>query len=91
MSPLDLLILTLATFYASYAIANTDGPFAIFEWLRTAVPLGGLTSCIVCLSVWLAAVFYLLLPTPFYPVIVILALAGASVLLYRYTGGSALP
>lgn len=88
MSPLDLLILTLATFYSAYAIANTHGPFGIFERLRTALPLGGLTACLVCLSVWLAAVFYLLLPTQFSPVVTVLALAGASVLLYRYTGGS---
>jgi hypothetical protein len=88
MSPLNLLILTLATFYASYTIANTHGPFAVFNRLREAIPLGGLTACIVCLSVWLAALFYVLLLTPLYPVIVIIAIAGASVLLFRYTGGN---
>ncbi len=88
MSPLDLLLLALATFYASYALSSTHGPFGAFEWLRGHLPLGGAMACLVCLSVWLAAVFYLLLPTPLYPVIAILALAGASVLLYRYTGGA---
>ena len=47
-------------------------------------------ACLVCLSVWLAAAFYLLMLTPLYPVVVVLAIAGASVLVYRYTGGSAL-
>lgn len=88
MQPLDLLILALATFYAAYAISSTHGPFGIFERLRTALPLGGLTACLVCLSVWLAAAFYLLLSTPLYPVVGVLAVAGASVFVYRYTGGN---
>ncbi len=88
MQPLDLLILALSTFYASYAISSTHGPFGAFAWLREHLPLGGLTSCIVCLSVWLAAAFYLLMLTPLSPVVVVLAIAGASVFVYRYTGGS---
>lgn len=88
MQLLDLIVLTLATFYAAYAISSTHGPFGVFERLRTALPLGGLTACLVCLAVWLAAAFYLLLPTPLYPVVMVLAVAGASVFVYRYTGGA---
>jgi uncharacterized protein DUF1360 len=88
MQPLDLLILTLATFYTAYALSSTHGPFGLFERLRAALPLGGLTACMVCLSVWLAAAFYLLLPTVLSPVVVVLAIAGASVFVYRWTGGA---
>ncbi len=64
MKPLDLLILALATFYAAYAISATHGPWHVFGWLRDHLPLGGLAACLVCLSPWLAALFYVLLLTP---------------------------
>ena len=90
MQPLDLLIVALATFYCAYAISATHGPWHVFEWLRLHIPLGGLTSCLVCLSPWLAALFYVLMFTPLYVAVNVLAIAGASVLLYRYTGGGAI-
>jgi len=88
MSPLNLLILSLATFYAAYAVSSTHGPWRVFEWLRTHLPLGGLMACLVCLSPWLAALFYVLLLTPLAVIAYVLAVGGASVLLWRYTGGS---
>lgn len=88
MQPLDLLILSLATFYCAYAISSTDGPLHVFEWLRAHVGLGGLTKCLVCLSPWLAALFYALMLTPMVAIVDILAIAGASVLLWRYTGAN---
>lgn len=88
MNPFDLLILSLATFYLSYAISSTDGPFHVFGWLRTHVPLGGLTACLVCLSPWFAALFYVLLLTPLAVAVYVLAVAGASVLVWRYTGAN---
>lgn len=87
MQPLNLLIIALATFYCAYAISGTHGPWHVFEWLRTHLPLGGLTGCLVCLSPWLAALFYVLMFTPLYVAVSVLAIAGASVLLWRYTGG----
>lgn len=87
MSTLDLVLLALATFYAAHAIANTHGPFGAFETLRTRLPLGGLTSCMVCLSVWAAALFYLALLVGATWLVWIFAAAGASVFAYRYTGG----
>lgn len=88
MQPLDLLILVLATFYCGYAISATDGPLHVFLWLRLRIPLGGLTKCIVCLSPWLAALFYMLMLTPLSTVVYILSIAGASVLVWRYTGAN---
>jgi len=88
MQPLDLLIISLAAFYLAYAISSTDGPFSVFVWLRAHVALGGLTKCLVCLSPWLAAVFYLIQQTPAAWIVWIFAAAGASVLLWRYTGAN---
>lgn len=88
MQPLDLLIISLATFYCAYAISSTDGPLHVFEWLRTHIGLGGLTKCLVCLSPWLAALFYVVQQTPAAWIVSIFAIAGASVLVWRYTGGS---
>lgn len=90
MQPLDLLIVALATFYSAFAISATHGPWHVFEWLRAHLPLGGLTACLVCLSVWLATLFYVLMLTPLSTIVDILAIAGTSVLLWRYTGGSAI-
>lgn len=88
MQPLDLLIVTLATFYAAYAISSSAGPWHVFEWLRGRLPLGGLTTCLVCLSPWLAAMFYVLMLSPLYVAVDVLAIAGASVLVWRYTGAN---
>ena len=88
MQPLDLLVVALATFYCAYAISATHGPWHVFEWLRAHLPLGGLTACLVCLSPWLAALFYVLMLTPLSPIGDILAIAGASVFIYRWTGGA---
>lgn len=86
MTPLDLLILALATLYAAHAIAHTHGAFGMFTWLRLHVPLGGLTTCIVCLSVWCAAVFWLLLQTDLRPLCYIFAAAGGAVFAAQYVG-----
>lgn len=88
MNALDLLILTFATFYIAYSIANTDGPFGSFGDLRNKLPLGGLTSCMVCLSPWVAALLYITLLAGATWFVWLFAAAGASVFLYRYTGGA---
>ncbi len=90
MTPLDFLLIALSSFYVAYAVANTHGPFRVFETLRARVPLGGLTACLVCLSPWAAALFYFLLTTPAAWLVWVMAAAGASVFVWRWTGGSAL-
>lgn len=88
MNWFDGLKLALATFYTAYALANTAGPFGIFAVLRVHLPLGGLMECLVCLSPWFAVVGYVLLQIGAGAIVDILAIAGASVLVWRYTGGN---
>lgn len=88
MQPFDFFALALATFYAAYAVSNTHGPFKVFVWLREHLPLGGLTGCIVCLSPWMAALFYAVLLTPVAPLVYIIAAGGLSLFAYRWTGGA---
>lgn len=88
MSLADFTLLVLATWYSAYIIATKGGPFNVFGWLREHFPLGGLTTCIVCLAVWCGAVFYICLITPLAPIVYPFAAAGGAVLLYRYTGGN---
>ena len=82
----DLLILALATLYWSHAISQTHGAFGIFQTLRRVLPMGGLMTCPVCLSVWLALALWLLTFTPLYPLVTISAVAGAATLAGFYTG-----
>ena len=84
----DLIVLTLATFYLAHAVTASDGPIRAFAHLREHLPLGGLTTCLVCLSVWLALALYAVLQTPLAWLVQAIAPAGAAVLLWRYTGGS---
>jgi hypothetical protein len=88
MQPLDLLIMILAVWRISHMISREDGPFCVFKRLREKLPLGGLTACIYCLSVWIAAALYLLWFTAFQPVIPIFALSAGALMLGSYTGAS---
>ena len=60
MTPFELLTLSAASWYIAYALTATHGPFNVFLWIREHIPLGGLTSCIICLAPWVAAALYLL-------------------------------
>ncbi len=88
MNWLDLVLVSLFTFYLAFAISSTHGPFNIFAILRERLPLGGLTICLICLSFWLSIIGYALLQTIGAPIVYAIAPAGAAVLLWRYTGGS---
>lgn len=89
---LDLLIgvfiCMVATWRVSYMIANEDGPFAVFLRLRRTLPLGGLTTCMYCVSVWAAAVLWLLWQTPAQVVVVFLAVSGGALMLGAWTGAN---
>lgn len=81
----DFLLIALATARLSMMIANEHGPWHVFEWLRAKMPLGGLTACVKCISVWVALFFVLVyLLTPI--VIWIFAISGAALMLRSYTG-----
>lgn len=82
MTTLDLLRLAMATFWIAYVITSTDGPFNVFKTLRARLPLGGLTACIICLSIWVS--FALL----FLPDIIVngFAIAGGALVVYAWSG-----
>lgn len=88
LNPLDLATLALATWYLAYALTKTSGPFHLFALLRERVSLGGLTTCIVCASPWIAGGLYLLWLTPLQPIVVILAVAGLALMAGSYTGAN---
>lgn len=83
MTLIDLLILAAACWYAAYVITSSDGPFAVFKRLRALLPLGGLTTCIVCLAFWIAQ---LLAYVSGHTFIEGLAIAGLCLMLHRYSG-----
>ncbi len=86
LQPLDLLVLALATLYLSYALTKTHGPFGMFETIRLKLPLGGLTTCLVCAAPWISGGMYLLLLTPLKPLVYILSAAGLAVFAAYYAG-----
>ncbi len=86
MQALDLLILSLATWYVAYTLTAKPGPFRLFERFRARWTIGGLLNCMPCLSVWVALVLYLI-GLVFAPAVWVVAVAGGAMLAHRYTGG----
>jgi hypothetical protein len=86
MTPLDLVVVSLAAFYAAYAITRTHGPFNLFERARTGLPHGGLLACFYCATVWAALIALAALQTPLAPVVWAFAAAGGASFAYRWTG-----
>ena len=110
MTPFDLLLLALATWYLAYSAVKLAGPFGVFTWLREwrggrwhgrtyeydirvgngdskALQTNGALDCIYCISLYVAIGFALLWLTPARPLVYPFALAGAALMLHRYTGG----
>lgn len=87
MQPLDWLIVSAATFYLAYSLTLLEGPFKAFVKVRFWLPLGGLTKCIYCMALWVGAACYLAYLTPLQPVVVVLAIAGLGMFVYRFSGG----
>lgn len=83
----DFLILSLATWYLSYAFTQTKGPCGVFIRIRTRFPLGGLTTCIYCIAPWLGLAFYGLSQIAAWALLPFAA-AGVTAFVFRYTGGS---
>lgn len=83
--PLELLLLACATWRVAHMIALEHGPFKCFVWLRAVAPLGGVTTCEYCLTVWVAPAMVLCLV--YAPLVVwALAVSGAALMLKAYTG-----
>jgi hypothetical protein len=89
MSALGFVVAALAVWRVTHFIVLEDGPFAISRRLRflgAAVGAAKLFGCFLCVSVWAAIPFALLLTRrPLELVVVIPALSGAAILLERIT------
>lgn len=92
MTGLMFIALACATWYLSFIVTGSDGPFHIFEKLRMRVPMGGLTTCIVCLSIWIALALRLIVALAtgeMFSVVMLIegaAVAGLALILHRYSG-----
>lgn len=73
-------------------LTKEDGPFSVFLRFRTRYPLGGLMTCIYCLSVWAAAFFLFLWFHPewpwTYPLLLLFAASGLALGWGTYTGAN---
>lgn len=83
MTPFELITLAAAAWYVAYIVTSSDGPFHIFEKLRARAPMGGLTTCIICLSIWVAIVLRVIGANI---VTDALAIAGVALWIHSYTG-----
>ena len=85
MTPIDAIALGLATFYAAYVVARTAGPADVFKRLREARYAGAAATCFYCSALYAGILAYVLLIV-FPPALYVIAAAGASAFLYRWTG-----
>lgn len=74
-----------ASWYIAFAVSSSKGPFSFFESIRLYLPLGGLTSCIICLMPWVAIIIIYLLTGR---VLVLEALAASGVALWIHAYSS---
>lgn len=86
MTPLDLLILSLATWRLARFLTKEDAPYQLMARFRARFSLAVL-ECIYCTSFWCAIALYLLWLTPAAPVVTVLAISGGAMMMHRYTGG----
>jgi hypothetical protein len=86
MSPLDLLILCLATWRLAYFVTKEGGPFSLAARLREKTTLGGLLTCVKCASMWTALLMLVLWQTPLVPLVWVFAISGGALMLESYTG-----
>lgn len=85
MDMLMWLYYAAAGWYVAYVISNPNvkGPWGIFEWVRKHLPLGGLTSCIICLLPWAVLILRLIGVNIITDVF---AIAAVALWLHGYTG-----
>ena len=88
MTPLDFIIIAIASWRLAFLVTREDAPFKLALKFRSRFPLGGLTTCLYCASVWTAAACYALWLTPLQPLVVIAAVSGAALMLAAYSGAN---
>jgi len=84
LNPLDLLVLSLATWRLTSLVVQDNGPWRIFARLRARTTLGGVLECVWCCSVWVAAGL-LALHLFFWPLTWLLAISAGAILYDRFT------
>lgn len=82
----DLLILAAATWRISFMLTSDIGPWQVFRRMRKRFPIGGLTTCIYCMSTWIGVLMFGLYQTDLRPVVVVCAVMGIALMLGSYTG-----
>ena len=87
MTPVNLVILALASWRLAYFIVYDDAPYKIMKRIRDKFPNWQVLDCIYCASVWTAIICYALLLTSAYWIVDILAVSGGAMMFWRYTGG----
>ncbi len=88
LSPLDVLIIMLATWRTAHLLTQEDAPFRFMSRIRARTTLGGLLTCVKCASVWTAALMLALWFTPLVWLVWIAAISGGALMLAAYSGAS---
>lgn len=86
MQPLDFILLAIATWRLAFFVSNEAGPLAFMARLRSRNDLGGLLTCIKCVSVWAALLLLVLYSSPLSALVWVLAVSGLALMLASYTG-----
>lgn len=91
MTSISLLLIALWTWRTAFFVTSEDGPYNVAGRFRTWAPLGGLTTCLRCASVWTALLGFLLWTfggQVGQAVVTVGALSGAALMLAAYSGAS---
>jgi O-antigen/teichoic acid export membrane protein len=88
LTPFDFIILICATWRLANMLSREHGPFRVFSKMRERFPLGGLTACVYCMSIWCALPLLLIYAwAPVLNILIwVLAISGGALLLRSFTG-----
>lgn len=76
----NLLLLVLSVYGATKIMVEYDGPWGLFYKLRNNLAAFTVLHCVVCLSVWIALLFSILLYLGWYWFITIMAVVGSIII-----------
>ena len=88
LTALNCLLLWCAIWRVSYMLAHESGPFKLFIHIRDITRNWQWINfdCQNCTSVWAAALLFVVLISPLYPLVWILGASGGALMLGSYTG-----
>jgi len=93
MTPFDFLLIALASWLTAYYLVKSSAPFNLFgrlrAWAGEKKPgnLAEMLDCIYCTSFWTALFWCIIWLTPLRILVYPFAVAGAGLMLHRFTGG----